>query len=158
MVSRIYIKMKAKKNIQWHSVFVFLICSMMFILTNCNARKKSDSLDLPKEKRVSVDTEMPMNFLNEPDKFHVKNPEYNPSWFAKFTLTQKQRSELVKILEEKNLVEMRRSSSPTTSVSWWETRKGSSEYTYLTTYNAPVNVVISSNDKDEEVYIWWSSP
>lgn len=96
--------------------------------------------------------------IGQPDESFVRNANYNPSMFAKFSVSAQQAAELESQLNGKKLINLRRSSSPRDFVSWWLPSRGAVEYTYMTSANAPVNVVISSDEKGKTVFIWWSSP
>lgn len=96
--------------------------------------------------------------VGEPDEFFIRNPEFNPSWFAKFVLTPQQAANLEAELRKKDTVKIRRNTSPAAIVSWWTPKKGALEFTYMTTTNALINVIISPGRDKVEVFIWWSSP
>lgn len=111
----------------------------------------------PKSEILSA-AELPANILDQPDEFFIKNADYNPSLFGKFTANLQQAASLESQLRGKKLLKMRPGSPSCEVKSWWSPSKDALIFNYMSKTNAPVNVIISSGDENKEVYIWISSP
>lgn len=102
--------------------------------------------------------ELPVNILDHPDNFFVKDADYNPSLFGKFTASLQQAATLESQLRSKKLLKLRSGCPPREVKSWWNPTEDALSFSYMTTINSPVNIIISSGNEKKEVYIWVSSP
>lgn len=128
------------------------------LLISCERKEAVQSRGVNVIDKISNDTEISFGDTVKLEEFFERNPEFNPSWFAKLNLTPLHLAELEAELQRKPLVKMLRSSSPADIVPWWVPLEEAPEFTYMTSSSAPVNIVISSGNGGGEVFVWWSSP
>lgn len=111
----------------------------------------------PAEKILTL-SELSMSPLVQPSEFFVVRPNFDPRMFAKFSLDKQQAKDLEDLVNGKQRVKIGRSKPPSFYVSWWKPSEGAFDYTYRTSRNGLVNVVISSSEDGKEALIWWASP
>jgi hypothetical protein len=131
-----------------------------FFIISCSEKNMSNSD--PNERgsmdQIRKDTELLIAGAVTPKQFAIKNPEYNPRWFAKLAIDKSDVPSFEKELRSKRLLNMTRSSPPSQSVDWWTPSNDADKYTFMTSVNAPVTVILSPTETNVEIFIWWSSP
>ena len=109
-------------------------------------------------QRIRENTELSLGSAISPENFLEKNPEYNPTWVAKLRMSGKEVSDLTKELGKKNSYSLEIRGGLHEHVAWWQPKQASTKYQYMTSFNAPVLLLISEGKENSDVYIEWSSP
>lgn len=136
-----------------------LLIGLVTVITACSHEESEiKENEISQIDRIWKQTELSLASSSVPDQFYEKNPEYNPLWLAKLIMDKQEVEALEEELRGKEHLNMRRSTKASDLVSWWTPSENAKDVTYMTSFNAPVTVVLSPKGNLIEVFIMWSSP
>ena len=141
------------------AVMFYYVIAILFCGGGCLKHKQkgeySPGLSM---NRIRKDTELSFGSDAKLQQFFEKNPDYNPSWIAKISLQGQAAKMLEKELSKKQSYPLETRGALSAFVSWWTPAKTATKFQYITSYNAPVSVIISQAGEQFDAYIEWTSP
>lgn len=152
-------KRQSFKFPSWELPLIFLFVWSFFTFQGCSkAGRRIGKTKAQIIQRLQNDCELTLGNSARLDHFLEKNPEYNPSWIAKITVTNEDAFNLRNNLNKKTPYRLKRKGSLSDGVVWWQTAPSSEKFEYMTSSNAPVIVFLSETTDNFEVLLYWSSP
>lgn len=133
--------------------------AILFLGSACSKHQQDTKhkLESPMD-RIRRSTELSLGSVGSPQHFFEKNPDYNPNWVAKVNLSEQEVLVLKDELNKKQFYPLENRGSLSAFVSWWTPKKTADKFQYITSYNAPVLIIISQEGRQYDVYIEWTSP